>query len=96
MNFERHCRIPLLQTALAHDEPTPLNSLKARAIEGVYLGPTNNVQGGHWVYNLETKAKITCQYITEVPEGLTPLPTAMAWRTFGLPPRLENFSTTLL
>ena len=44
---------------LAHDEPTPLNSLKACAIEGIYLGPTNDVQGGHWIYNFETKANIT-------------------------------------
>ena len=60
VDFERHCRIPVLQTVLTHDEPTPLNSLKAHAIEGTYLGPTNNVQGSHWIYNLETKAKITC------------------------------------
>ena len=52
---------------LAHDEPTPLNSLKACAIEGIYLGPTNDVQGGHWIYNLETKAKITRRCVTEVP-----------------------------
>ena len=59
VDFEHHCQIPLLQTVMAHDEPAPLNSLKAHAIEGIYLGPTNNVQGGHWIYNPETKAKIT-------------------------------------
>ena len=51
VDFKRHCWIPVLQTVIAHDEPTPLNSLKAHTIEGIYLEPTNNIQGGHWIYN---------------------------------------------
>ena len=67
VDFEHHCRITAPQTVLAHDKPTLLKSLKGCAIKGVCLGPMNIVQGGHWIHNPETKAKITCCCVTEVP-----------------------------
>ena len=65
--YKLHCKIPTLQTVLAHHEPTPLNSMHARAIEGLYLGPTKNAQGGHKIYNLETQSVITRKYMTKIP-----------------------------
>ena len=44
--------------------------MQARAIKGLYLGPTKNAQGGHKIYNLETKAVITRKYVTEIPATL--------------------------
>ena len=41
--------------------------MQARAIEGLFLGPTKNAQGGFKIYNLETKSVITRKYVTEIP-----------------------------
>ena len=65
--YKWHCKIPTLQTVLAHNEPTPLNLMQARAIEGLFLGPTKNAQGGFKIYNLETRSVITRKYVTEIP-----------------------------
>ena len=37
--------------------------MQARAIKGLFLGPTKNAQGGFKIYNLETKSVITRKYV---------------------------------
>ena len=85
--YKWHCKIPTLQTVLAHNEPTPLNLMQARAIEGLFLGATKNAQGGFKIYNLETKSVITRKYVTEIPT--TP---AMIQRDFAK--GMENITIT--
>jgi hypothetical protein len=47
-----HFRVPQLAYVLAHDEPEPLNSTQPRAIDGIYMRPLSNAQGGHEIFNV--------------------------------------------
>ena len=67
LNYKTQCLVPTLSYVLAHDEPQPSNTLKACAIDAIYLHPLENAQGGHQVYDLATKQVITHQNITHMP-----------------------------
>ena len=67
ISFERHCRVPLLQYVLAHDEPQLSNTLRARALDCLYVGPTDNAQGGHECYHIPSKRLITRAFVTPIP-----------------------------
>ena len=38
----------------AHMENTPQSSMTERSIDGIYLRPNNNMQGGHFIMNFST------------------------------------------
>jgi hypothetical protein len=68
LNHEQQCLFPILGFVQAHDEPVPANTLQPRTLDCIYLRPaTNNVQGGHEVYNLATKRVITRRKLTTLP-----------------------------
>jgi hypothetical protein len=54
LDYEKHCIIPFGTYVQAHDENDPTNSMKSRAIDGVYLSFLSNLQGGHEIMNLMT------------------------------------------
>ena len=50
-----------------HKENNPNNNNKARALDGIYLGPVqDNNQGGHWVMDLSTGREIKRLQVVEV------------------------------
>jgi hypothetical protein len=67
LNFKQQCLVPQLAYVLAHDEPNPTNSTKPRALDGIYMRPLSNAQGGHEVLHLETNEIIHRRSVNEVP-----------------------------
>ncbi|CAJ1950474.1 unnamed protein product [Cylindrotheca closterium] len=43
------------------------NNMAARTIEGVYMGPTNDIQEGHCIYDLNKKCEAQCTKIKVLP-----------------------------
>jgi hypothetical protein len=50
-----------------HEENLPTNSLQARTVGAICLGPCGNLQGGYLFYNLRTGKKITRRKWTTLP-----------------------------
>ena len=67
LDYNTQCAIAPLSYVLAHNEPSPSNTLRARAIDALYLRPLDNTQGGHLVYNVDTEEIISRRTVTEVP-----------------------------
>lgn len=67
LNYEHECKIPQLSYVLVHDEPTPTNSMKPRALDGIYVRPISNAQGGHEILHLATNEVIVRRNVTVVP-----------------------------
>jgi hypothetical protein len=61
------CNVPQLSYVIAHDEPIPLNSTQPRGIDGIYLRPVSNAQGGHEILNLSTNEVIQRRKVTQIP-----------------------------
>ena len=49
LDYEKHCRYEFGTCVQASTQNAPVNSVKERTIDGIYLGPSDNVQGGHCV-----------------------------------------------
>src|SRR6056300_975741 len=43
------------------------NSQRTRTIDGIYLGPTESIQGGHYLLDLNTKKPVTRPYVKVLP-----------------------------
>src|SRR5210317_1130087 len=43
------------------------NSQRTRTIDGIYLGPTESIQGGHYLLDLNTKKPVTRPFVTVLP-----------------------------
>ncbi|CAJ1970386.1 unnamed protein product [Cylindrotheca closterium] len=43
------------------------NNMAAQTIKGVYMGPTNDIQEGHHIYDLNTKCEARCAKIKVLP-----------------------------
>jgi hypothetical protein len=54
IDYNKHCRIPYASYVQAHEENEPSNSMKARALDGIYMRYMSNDQGGHEILNLAT------------------------------------------
>jgi hypothetical protein len=52
---------------ICFDEPTPTNSMKPRAWDGIYVRPILNAQGGHEILHLATNEVIVWRNVTVVP-----------------------------
>ena len=59
LDYQKHCKIAFGAYVQAFQENKPSNTLEARAIDGIYLRPVMNKQGGHEVMNLATGLVIT-------------------------------------
>jgi hypothetical protein len=67
LDYEKHCKIPSGMYVQAHEENNQKNSLKARAIDGIYLRFVSNTQGGHDIMNLSTGQIIRRRQVSMVP-----------------------------
>jgi hypothetical protein len=52
---------------LTHDEPELLNSTQPRAIDGIYMRPLSNAQGGHVIFNDNMGEVIQRRNVTVLP-----------------------------
>ncbi len=52
LSYKRHCRAPFGDYCETHEEISPTNSMKSRAIPTICLGPTGNFQGTYNFLNL--------------------------------------------
>jgi hypothetical protein len=52
LSYKRHCRAPFGAYCETHEENSPTNSMKSRAIPTICLGPTGNFQGTYNFLNL--------------------------------------------
>jgi hypothetical protein len=67
LDYKKHCMIPFGAYVQAFQENKPSNTLEARAIDGIYLRPMRNRQGGHEIMNLATGLVITRHKVTALP-----------------------------
>ena len=68
LDYKKHCLYPFGAFVQARDEPNPLNTMASHSLDCIYLRPVlDNVQGGHEVFNLQTKRVITRLHVTEIP-----------------------------
>jgi hypothetical protein len=68
LDYEKHCNITFGMHVQAHEENKPTYSLKARAIDGIYLRLfVSNTQEGHEIMNLSTGQIIRRRKVSIVP-----------------------------
>ena len=67
LQYDVHCKIPMLSYVLAHNEPKQTNSMSPRALDCLYISPVENTQGGHECYHIQTRSFITRAHVTQVP-----------------------------
>ena len=67
LDYEKHCKYEFGEYVQAHTQNNPINDMVERSIDGIYLRPNNNQQGGHVIMNLHTNKRITRGKITPVP-----------------------------
>ena len=52
LDHEKHCRHEFGACAQAGTQNAPTNSVKERTTDGICLGPSDNIQGGHDTCNI--------------------------------------------
>ena len=67
IDYNKHCQIPFGSYIQAHEENEPSNSMKPRALDGIYLRYISNDHGGHEILNLATGEIIRRRKITMIP-----------------------------
>eukprot|EP00980_Cylindrotheca_fusiformis_P014978 scaffold4100_cov63-Cylindrotheca_fusiformis.AAC.1 len=70
IDFKKHCQIEFGSYVQASQENDPTNTNRARTIDGIYLCPVNNIQGGHEIMDLSTGRVIVRPKVIEVPVTL--------------------------
>jgi len=70
-DFNKHCLIPFGAYVQAYQENSPKNTNAPRTIDAIYLRPTNNMQGGHELMDLNSGRVITRPRVFEIP--VTPI-----------------------
>ena len=58
LDFDKHCRFACGEYVQAYQDETITNDNKARTIDAIYLEPTFQDSGGHWVMNIITGARM--------------------------------------
>jgi hypothetical protein len=71
LDFNKHCQIPFGAYVQAYQENSPKNTNQPRTLDAIYLRPTNNIQGGHELMDLNSGRVITRQRVWEIP--VTPI-----------------------
>jgi hypothetical protein len=67
LNFNKDLKHAFGTYVQAFNENKPSNTNKARTIDGIYMGPVDNKQGGHVVMDLRTGKATTRAKIRELP-----------------------------
>ena len=67
IDFQKQCTIEFGSYVQAIHENKPTNTPASRSLDGIYLGPLDNIQGGHSVLNLKTGKVLTRHKVRVVP-----------------------------
>ena len=67
LDYEKHCKVPFGSFVQATHEPERKNSNISRTIDCIYLRPSNSMQGGHEVMDLNTGGVITRSRVKVIP-----------------------------
>ena len=67
IDYNKYCKIAFGSYCQVSQDNLPMNTPKPRTIGAIYLSPTDNIQGGHKVFNLATAKVITQAHATEIP-----------------------------
>ena len=67
LDYTKHCVIPFGAYVQANHETTQTNSNAPRTLDGIYLRPLLNIQGGHEIMDLNSGEAITRARVTEIP-----------------------------
>ena len=67
LEFKKHCQFSFGAYIQAYNENNPMNTMKERAIDCIYLRPTTSWQGGHELLHIKTNKIIIRKNITELP-----------------------------
>ena len=67
IDYNKHCKLSFGRYCQVVHQSDPTNTPKPRTIGAIYLGPTDNIQGGHKVMNLATGKVITRHHATDIP-----------------------------
>ena len=67
MYDEHHGKWKFGQYVLSHEDNDPTNTMEPRALDCIYLGPKEDVSGGHELLNIHTKAIINRRKFTPMP-----------------------------
>ena len=65
LNYENHVQIEFGKYVQTHEEHD--NSMQARTMGAICLGPSGNRQGGHWFMSLTSGSRVTRYKWTELP-----------------------------
>ncbi len=66
-DYNKHCVAACGQYVQANQENDPTNTNAARTIDGIYLRPMKNKQGGHVIMNIQTGKEMTRQTVKPIP-----------------------------
>ena len=66
LDYNKHCTMEFGTYVQAHNENDPSNNNIERSIDGIYLRPNENIQGGHLIMNLNTGKVISRARVTEI------------------------------
>jgi hypothetical protein len=67
LDYNKHCQVPFGAYVQAVQENNPKNTNAPRTIEAIYLRPSNNIQGGHELMDLNSGRVITRPRVWELP-----------------------------
>ena len=67
LDFQKHCQVPFGAYVVGNQDNNPTNTNAPRGVDGIYLRPMNNLQGGHEILNLATGQKIERAHVWERP-----------------------------
>ena len=67
LDWNKHCQYKFGAYVQANQDNNPTNTNWPRTIDGIYLRPCWDQQGGHEVLNLETGEVVSRQYVTPIP-----------------------------
>ena len=71
LDYEKHCQHEFGEYLQAMHENDPTNAMTERSIDGIYLHPNTNQQGGHVIMNMNTGKIITRGRVVTVPLSKT-------------------------
>ena len=66
-DYKKHCKSKLGCYVQTYEEYQPRNSLKARSIGAITLGPDNSQQAGYWFMNLNSGKRLQRRSWTPIP-----------------------------
>ena len=59
LDYTKHCLYSFGTYCMGPHEANPYNTVATRALDCLYIGPTNHVHGGHILYHIQSGRVIT-------------------------------------